>query len=190
MEKIYLDSPKGKCLYYPKFIHKDYTDELTKSLNWDQSKIKIFGKVIPIPRLNAWYANPGIHYMYSGHQLKHNHWTPVLLDLKGQIEEFCSMEFNSCLINLYRHGKDYVSWHSDNEPELGPDPFIATLSFGGIRKFQFRENKDRPIDSIEVESGSLLLTCDGFHANYKHQISPTSKEVGPRISLTFRQIMN
>lgn len=189
MEKICLNSPKGKCLYYPEFINRDYTKELTHSLNWDQSQIKIFGKIIPIPRLNAWYADPDIHYMYSGHQLKHNDWTPLLMKLKSQVEEFCFMEFNSCLINLYREGKDYVSWHSDDEPELGPDPFIATLSFGGTRKFQFRENKQKKLYSVEVESGSLMLTCDGFHNYYKHQIAPTKTKVDPRISLTFRQII-
>ena len=48
--------------------------------------------------------------------------------------------FNSVLANLYRDGHDHVSWHSDDEPSLGQQPTIATLSFGDTRTFQLRKN--------------------------------------------------
>lgn len=187
VEKILLDNENGKCLYYPDFIPNIYTQTLIEELSWDQSEIKIFGKLIPIPRLNAWYADPGVDYSYSGYRLKNNPWTPLLLKLKKKVEDFCQLNFNSCLINYYRDGSDYVSWHSDDEPELGPDPFIATLSFGSTRNFEVKEN-NKKLGSYPIDGGSLVITCDGFHNHFKHQISKTKRNIGPRISLTFRII--
>ena len=48
------------------------------------------------------------------------------------------MNFNSVLINLYRDGKNSVSWHSDDQPELGQNPIIASVSFGEIGRFSLR----------------------------------------------------
>jgi alkylated DNA repair dioxygenase AlkB len=47
--------------------------------------------------------------------------------------------FNSCLLNLYRHGHDCVGWHADNERLYGPDPTIGSVSFGECREFLLRK---------------------------------------------------
>lgn len=185
LEQVLLNNERGKCIYYPSFISQDYTGQLIKQVHWEQNNITIFGKTCPIPRLNAWYSDQKINYTYSGHTLKHNNWFALLLRLKNQVEDFCDYEFNSCLVNYYRCGHDYVSWHKDNEYELGPDPFIATLSFGQSRKFQLRQDK-KTIINKDIESGSLLITCDGLHHNYHHQIAKSAHHLGPRVSLTFR----
>lgn len=66
-------------------------------------------------------------------------WLPVLLDLKARIEANTQLTFNSLLANLYRDGHDHVAWHSDDESSLGPDPVIASLSFGDTRNFELRK---------------------------------------------------
>ncbi|POI24048.1 hypothetical protein CIB84_012203, partial [Bambusicola thoracicus] len=66
-------------------------------------------------------------------------WHPVLTMLKEQIEEFTGHTFNSLLCNLYRNEKDSVDWHSDDEPSLGENPIIASLSFGATRTFEMRK---------------------------------------------------
>ena len=59
--------------------------------------------------------------------------------IKDRIEESTGYVFNSLLANLYRDGHDHVSWHCDDEPELGSEPTIASLSFGDTRNFELRK---------------------------------------------------
>ncbi len=60
--------------------------------------------------------------------------------LKDRLEETTGYAFNSMLANLYRDGHDSVAWHADDETSLGPNPTIASLSFGDTRNFEMRQN--------------------------------------------------
>lgn len=66
----------------------------------------------------------------------------IVRRLRAKLEEATGVHFNSVLANLYRDGSDNVSWHSDDEPELGPQPTIASLSFGEMRRFCFRRKEN------------------------------------------------
>jgi alkylated DNA repair dioxygenase AlkB len=109
--------------------------------------------------------------------------------IKSKIEQIAQISFNSVLINLYRDGKDSVSWHSDDEPELGENPIIASVSFGATRRFSLRHKhlKNHKID-IDLASGSFLLMQGETQHFWQHQIAKTAKEIQPRINLTFRII--
>jgi alkylated DNA repair dioxygenase AlkB len=117
-------------------------------------------------------------------------WTRPLLTIKNKIEKITQHQFNSVLLNQYRHGKDSVAWHSDDEPELGKEPIIASVSFGATRQFmlkhKFKAEKE-PI-TLNLNSGSLLLMKDKTQECWLHQVPKTRKEVTPRINLTFRTI--
>lgn len=40
----------------------------------------------------------------------------VVLEVKAAVEALHpGVQYNSCLLNLYRDGNQHVSWHSDNE---------------------------------------------------------------------------
>jgi hypothetical protein len=43
------------------------------------------------------------------------------------MEALAGERFNSCLLNLYRDGRDAMGWHSDNEALYGPAPTIGAL---------------------------------------------------------------
>ncbi len=91
----------------------------------------MYGKSVAQPRLTAWYADENCEYTYTGLRLKPLTWTSTLLAIKSKLETETEHKFNSVLCNLYRSGKDYISFHADNEKELGREPFIASLSLGG-----------------------------------------------------------
>lgn len=161
---------------------------LMEETHWEQKQIKLYGKEIPIPRLTAWYGDKT--YSYSGTQNNPSQWTETLLTLKEQVENKSGHKFNSALLNLYRHGQDSVTWHSDDEPELGESPVIASLSFGATRKFQLRHKKDKALKrEFILTDGSLLVMREGTQENWEHQIPKTSKLVGNRINITFRKII-
>lgn len=165
-------------------------DNLIKNIQWKEEKITIYGKELNIPRLTAWYGDPNKKYSYSGISMNPLIWTPELLKIKADVEEASQSKFNSVLLNLYRTGKDHVSWHSDNERELGKNPTIASISLGGIRNFKVKHKFDKTISTISLplNPGSLVVMKDQMQDRWVHCISKTSKEVLPRINLTFRYI--
>ena len=116
----------------------------------------------------------------------------MLLYIESRIEPVAKAQFNSVLLNLYRNGNDAVSWHQDNESELGENPVIASLSFGGTRRFQLRHRfkKDLPRVDIDLTHGSLLIMKGVTQRFWQHQIMRTAKPVEPRINLTFRRILS
>ena len=68
-------------------------------------------------------------------------WNPPLLEIKAVAEACAGQAFNSVLLNLYRDGRDSVSWHADNEPGLGRNPVIASISLGATRRFQMKHRR-------------------------------------------------
>ncbi len=144
---------------------------------------------MPLPRLTAWYGDEGKSYTYSGIEQHPDPWTPTLKLIKSKVEEILEVTFNTVLLNLYRDGKDSVSWHSDDELELGENPIIASVSFGAVRRFSLKHkiSKDYKID-LDLPNGSLLLMKGETQHFWQHQIAKTSKSVQPRINLTFRMI--
>ncbi len=155
-----LPMPDAEVLLYRQFFTQAESDHLLQSfmteINWKQESIRVPGKAVLIPRLTAWYADNGKSYRWSGILQHPSKWTPTLLAVKGRVEAAARVRFNSVLLNLYRSEQDSVSWHSDDEPELGP--VIASLSLGAARPFQFKriDNPKKKL-SIELPHGSLLI---------------------------------
>lgn len=183
----------GELFLFPNFFTNSesdfYFDYLLKNINWQQDKIWMFHKYIDIPRLNAWYGEANKNYSYSGIPMKPNPWLRELLQIKNRIEPIANVKFTSALINLYRDGKDSVDWHADDEPELGKNPVIGSVSFGGSRVFKLRHLKDKSLKTdIELTNGSFALMRGVTQHFWEHKIPKTAKQVKPRINLTFRVI--
>ena len=141
---------------------------------------------MPIPRLTAWHGAAG--YVYSGIRLTPAAWTPPLLELKALAERLAGERFNSVLLNLYRDGRDSVSWHADNEPGLGRDPVIASLSLGAVRRFQLKHRRLDERLALDLPHGSCLIMAGATQHHWLHQLPKTTRPVGPRINLTFRHM--
>ncbi|MCB1758391.1 MAG: alpha-ketoglutarate-dependent dioxygenase AlkB [Gammaproteobacteria bacterium] len=172
--------------------HQGLFARLRESLRWEQSEIRIAGRMVRIPRLNAWYGDRGSRYRYSGRLFEATPWSAELLQLRDLVERECDAGFNSVLANLYRDGGDSVAWHADDEPELGTDPTIASLSLGASRKFQLKHKSDRSIPRIDLElpDNSLLIMAGSLQHEWIHQLPKTRRPVGARINLTFRRIQS
>ena len=140
-----------------------------------------------MPRLTAWYGDAA--YTYSGVRHEPRNWVSILNALRDLVQNKTNKPFNSVLLNHYRSGSDSMSWHSDNEPELGLNPTIASLSFGGTRRFRFRNTSDKKQTlSINLSDASLLVMAGPLQHNWQHTLPKTKKIVAPRINLTFRNI--
>jgi alkylated DNA repair dioxygenase AlkB len=185
--------PDAEITYLPGFFPAPERDCLSDALlattAWRQDSFRVYGRETPIPRLNAWYGDPGRVYTYSRITLEPLAWTAPLSAVRARLQAATGQTFNSVLLNLYRDGRDSVAWHADDEPELGPEPFIASVSFGATRTFQLRSRLDRTRrHSLALEDGSVLLMSGPTQRHWMHQVPKTSRLVGPRLNLTFRTV--
>jgi len=182
----------GEYIYIPSFFDitksNHYFQKLTKEIDWKQEEIKMYRRVVKLPRLTAWYGDNDKPYSFSGITLTPNLWTPELVKIKKIVETRCDAVFNSVLLNLYRNGKDSISWHTDAEKELGKNPVIASVNFGATRTFQLRHKITKQKIELTLKHGSLLIMQGELQHYWQHQVPKTSKDVAQRINLTFRII--
>jgi alkylated DNA repair dioxygenase AlkB len=189
-----LDLPEAEVVFYPDFFPKAEADRLLVQLDetteWRQDSMKMFGQVKPLPRLTAWYGDPGACYVYSGIVNEPLPWTAALAEVKDAAEAASGVAFNGVLLNHYRDGRDSMGWHADDEPEFGDEPVIASVSFGGTRNFQLKHKRRKELRaSVELTHGGLLVMRGGTQANWLHQVPKTARPVGERLNLTFRRIV-
>lgn len=178
--------------YFPSFLSQsqayEFFETFQQSLQWRQDDIKVYGRQVKIPRLQAWYGDDELSYTYSGLTMKALPWTKALEAIKTQVEQATGYQFNACLANLYRDGNDTVGWHSDDEPELGEQPVIASVSLGAERDFQMKHKSSSEKLTIPLKSGSLLTMSGETQNAWQHCLPRTKRVKSPRINLTFRRV--
>ncbi|KAG5976027.1 hypothetical protein E4U55_007513 [Claviceps digitariae] len=137
---------------------------------------------------------------------------PQCLDeLRLSTEAATGCVFNFCLVNYYASGADSISFHSDDERFLGPDPAIASFSLGARRDFLMKHKPvSGSVDGAGAEaaegktttttttlklglgSGDMILMRGRTQSNWLHSIPKRTgkkQEDGGRINITFRRAM-
>jgi alkylated DNA repair dioxygenase AlkB len=84
-----------------------------------------------------------------------------------------------------------MGFHSDDEPELGAEPTIVSMSFGATRVFvmKHKTNKDIAPVRIPLSNGSVLIMKGATQQHWVHGIEKKKTHIGPRVNLTFRHIV-
>lgn len=170
--------------------HHSVFSHLINDVPWKSNTITMFGKQHLEPRRTAWFGDEGAMYTYSGIQMTPLPWTETLLTLRDICQQYSNSAFNSVLLNLYRNGHDRMGWHADNEPELGLEPVIASLSLGATRRFRFRHRSTKKIVECELTHGSLLVMRGVTQSFWVHEIPRQTRITDPRVNLTFRKILS
>ncbi len=180
----------GGTLYYDEtFFPRAEADALFERLRRDVPWRQEAGRGRPFPRLTAWFADPGLSYSYSGVTHHAQPWTPDLADVRRRVEAASGAAFNSLLLNLYRGGRDSIGFHADDEPELGPNPVVASVSLGAVRRFVLKHRRTRETIELPLAPGSLLVMGGTCQHHWLHGVPKTAAPVGERINLTFRKIV-
>lgn len=163
---------------------------LRAQIPWETHRIRLFGRDVDSPRLSCWIGDPEASYVYSRTRFEPRPWLPALSEVRERLQAATGVEFNSVLANRYRDGHDAMGWHSDDEPELGEQPVIASLSLGATRRFVLKHRREpqRKL-ALDLPSGSLLVMRGRTQENYRHALPRTARPVGERINLTFRRIL-
>lgn len=159
-----------------------------KNVFWERRSVNMYGKKGYLARLVAWYADEEREYVFSRVKFRGHSWNEGLRYIKRKVEEKLGEKFNSALLNYYRDGGDYISWHTDAEKSLGVNPKIASVSLGGVRRFKLRNIEDKSkIFSIPLLPGSLLFMRGATQHHWQHAIDK-EKDAEGRVNLTFRVI--
>ena len=195
---VKLDMPCADVDLYSSWLENkratDIFNTLAEELAWEQPEIIVAGKKFLIPRLQVWCGDPGAVMRYSGMQFTPQAWHKLVLQLKEELEDLCTCKFNSALINLYRNGQDSVSWHADDEVELGPQPTIASLSLGATRTFKFKSRKKTKLTLEEkprqlvLNNGDLVVMKSDTQKHWLHCVPKCDISTPRRMNLTFRRI--
>ena len=186
-----LDFPGADLLLDPAFLAPDEAAAafaaLRQAIPWETHRLRMFGRTVDSPRLSAWIGDPGTDYRYSGTTFAPLPWPPALQALRERVAAAAGAPFDSVLANLYRDGRDYMGWHSDDERALGPRPVIASVSLGATRRFRLaaRADQARTLD-LDLGAGSLLVMRGDTQRTTRHALPRTARLVGERINLTFR----
>lgn len=184
----------AEFFYYPGFIQNP--DEiftwLHQNISWGQGTVTVYGKDYEEPRLTCLFSTqPGKEYSYSGRTTTTIAFPEPLELLRKEVSQVASVDFDTCIANLYRNGSDKIGMHSDGEKNLIPNSPIASISIGAVRHFDVWCKPAAPIQHpryrIDLANGSLLIMGLNSQKNYVHGVPVQKKIMNPRINLTFRQ---
>ena len=184
------DERRSEIVFWPNWLDSQHADALLATAisktPWREDMINIGGKCIPVPRLQNWFGAPNTSYTYSGIRLQALEFPDWMDKVRTAVEQVTGHRFNRALVNYYRHGRDSVDWHADNEVELGREPMVASLSLGAERVFQLRHNKIKERLSVSLPHGSLLLMGAGIQEHWQHRLAKVASLEQPRVNFTFR----
>ena len=176
------------CLPLPLALSPELAmQRLRAETAWRAEHIQVWGKLHLQPRLMAWHGDAS--YRYSGKTFHPLPFTPLQLALKQAVEQATGRHFNSVLLNFYRNERDSMGFHADDEPELGPQPAIASLSFGAARTFILKHRHSGQTLKLDLGDGALLLMAGTLQQHWQHGINKQTRPCGERINLTFRNIL-
>lgn len=159
---------------------------LMEETDWRHEEVKVWGKLHMQPRLTAWHGEAS--YRYSGKTFHPLPFTPLQLHIKESVERATGRRFNSVLLNYYRDERDSMGFHADDERELGPDPAVASVSFGATLTFILKHRRLPKTVKLALGDGCLLLMAGTLQQHWLHGINKERTPRGPRINLTFRMI--
>lgn len=165
---------------------------LRDEVPWEARAIRVFGRAVMQPRLVHYVGDADAAYTYSGVRHEPSAWTPTLAALRARLGAALGIAFNAVLCNLYRDGRDAMGMHRDAEPELGPDPVIASISLGATRRFVLRARGEVAPAKLDLwlASGSLLVMRGSTQRHYRHGLPRANAVRDARINLTFRSVFS
>jgi alkylated DNA repair dioxygenase AlkB len=161
-------------------------------LNNPRREINMYGKKMLRPRHEAVF---GKDYLYSNTLIRKEKERNILVDrcLDHANEGKPDRPFTWALVNLYIDGTDYVSYHRDNEKDVGGNE-VRTYSFGVERDFIMRTTKQikrkrarKHRFVFHLEHGSCgIMSGPASQVKWEHGIPVRKKIKDWRISITPR----
>lgn len=208
-QDVNLGQGKVWLTFIPQFYSQQRADDIEQALAqelYEPTYYCIAGVPTKSPRRMAWYAtDPAWTYMFSANHIRGlpaRPLTPTLQQVLADVNAFTNEQFNAVLVNLYDSGRNSVAWHTDDDPWLGSDFTVPSLSFGATRKFrvsydpklepkgQRKPGQHKPSQRVfPLPHGSMIWMRGQTQRNSQHAVATEAKVAGRRFNLTFRRIV-
>ncbi len=154
--------------------HAELFDWLLQHAPWRQRTRTMWDKDVLEPRLVAVWG--------TGELLP-----AQVRELTEPLSERYGVDFDSCLVNLYRDGSDAVAWHADTVRKVLRDPLVATVSLGARRSFLLRPAQGGPVARRYAPGeGDLLVMGGACQHEWVHTVPREKSASGARMSVTLR----
>jgi alkylated DNA repair dioxygenase AlkB len=148
--------------------------ELETSAPWRQRERRMWDTVVEEPRLVAAYDDLAA-------------LPPVLVEARRLLSARYRVELDSCLVNLYRDGRDSVAWHGDTVRKRLPEAVVVTISLGARRAFHVRpRGGGGTVLTLHPGAGDLVVMGGRMQHEWEHTVPKTARVPGPRMSVTMR----
>lgn len=187
-------------MYIKNFIADTAADrmfhELWNDLNWERRP--------DAPRREYWTNAFNRDYTYGKgagvrtYSAQAAHSAITLIGLELLVHQEVLTDFEGCFLNGYEGARDWLGWHSDDDPGIDHTKPIAIVTLYNDptkkpREIQIRHADGHggwlPVESIALEHGSLYLMKPGMQFTSQHRIPKAGFECADRISLTFRGLI-
>lgn len=183
------------------FVNFQLLEALWNSMPFTQEKFKIYGRDATEGRPVVVIGEGGRTIHYSGIARPHIDWmlpreqggsadlpaVPLIRQMLPFLEQNAGHQLNSCLINFYRSGADYLGPHRDPKTSRGRNN-VATVSVGGSRLFEFERISDKNVKvPVILHNGDMMIMTRHVHELWRHGV-PKMPGTEPRASLTFRYV--
>ncbi|ORY24979.1 hypothetical protein BCR39DRAFT_445565, partial [Naematelia encephala] len=163
---------------------------LLSALPWYRVTYMVRGIRINTPRFTTVFGKDSTNTPWDGYKVSPRAIPPILLRLMQKVEQVTDQTYNFTLVNYYASGSDSISYHSDSESFLGPNPCIASLSLGGTRDFHLRHVKYKdngaPAEKFVLADGDMVVMRGRTQHDWQHAVPKRAKAEG-RINITFRK---
>jgi hypothetical protein len=187
--------------YYPKLLTLESFEAVLEEMKplVGEYFAKINGKEFPARRLSCKFSSLAAEEkisestraasrLFNYDSVAWQDWSaaPLLMKIREKVEKELNIQFDYCLVHLYRDGTDLINYHSDKEAMNTP---IASLSLGATRKFRFREKSKTSGYSYQynLEHGDLILMKPGCQFHWLHSVPAERSIKHPRMNFTFRK---
>jgi alkylated DNA repair dioxygenase AlkB len=147
---------------------------LLGTLPWRQRREPIRGELVDQPRLTAHLSVGELSDELA-----------ALDGLAAALSERYAVEFVRIGCNLYRDGRDSVTWHGDRVLRDRATATVAVLSLGHERTLRLKPAEGGAGRGYRLARGDLLVMGGSCQRTWRHAV-PKVASAGPRISVTFR----
>jgi alkylated DNA repair dioxygenase AlkB len=160
--------------YVPRWVggHDRLFDELEHGLRWRAETMRMYDKIVPVPRLLAAVPADGAAQ-------------PLVEDMRIALSRRYGEAFLYTTAALYRGGSDSVAFHGDTTARDMPQSLVATVSLGDPRRFLIRPAGGGPSSALALGRGDLVVMGGTFQRTWRHGI-PKVANAGARIAIMFR----
>ena len=167
---------------------EDRFEELWNLRPAEHHEIHIHGRKVKTPR---WQQAFGADYHFSGQNYEAVATPSIIQPFHEWVRETIFPELNGILVNWYDGRFDhYIGKHRDSVTRMVDGAPIVTISLGEERRFRMRPWKQSGFLDFPATNGSVFIIPYDTNLAWTHEVPPSKKLNGRRISVTLRAFVS